>query len=147
MTSAPMSPSTCVQNGPATFCVRSATTMPSSGSATPRVYHRGQCPIGAATAVEFQSLTVHERTPTLYKCPDFRNPTSGISVASGSRAQRRRTSRQEDEMTARKIWIVLAGALWLCLLGVIASVAVERLSGDHQPTALHLDESAVLQDE
>src|SRR5687768_1784582 len=29
-----MSPSTCVQNGPATFCVRSATTIPSSGSAT-----------------------------------------------------------------------------------------------------------------
>src|SRR5262249_45407629 len=29
-----MSPSVCVQNGPATFCVRSATTIPSSGSAT-----------------------------------------------------------------------------------------------------------------
>src|SRR5262245_5678051 len=33
-TSAPISPSVCVQNGPATFCVRSATTIPSSGSAT-----------------------------------------------------------------------------------------------------------------
>src|SRR5688572_23319383 len=33
-TSAPMSPRTCVQNGPATFWVRSTTTRPSSGSAT-----------------------------------------------------------------------------------------------------------------
>jgi len=44
-------------------------------------------------------------------------------------------------MTARKIWIVLAGALWLCLLGVIASVAVERLRVDHHRTASHLDEA------
>ena len=42
-------------------------------------------------------------------------------------------------MTARKIWIVLAGALWLCLLGVIASVAVERRRVDHQRTVAHLD--------
>jgi hypothetical protein len=44
-------------------------------------------------------------------------------------------------MTARKIWIVLAGALWLCLLGVIASVAVERLRVDHHRTAAHFDET------
>ena len=39
ITSAPMSPRICVQKGPATFWVRSATTMPSNGSATPGVYH------------------------------------------------------------------------------------------------------------
>src|SRR2546428_10551253 len=44
-------------------------------------------------------------------------------------------------MTARKIWIVLAGALWLCLLGVIASVAVERLRVDHKRLAgAHLED-------
>src|SRR5438445_2446167 len=52
---------------------------------------------------------------------------------------RDRKTRQEDGMTARKIWIVLAGALWLCLLGVIASVAVERRRVDHQRTVAHLD--------
>src|SRR3989441_7968920 len=44
-------------------------------------------------------------------------------------------------MTARKIWVVLAGALWLCLLGVIASVAVERLRVDQKRTAAHLEEA------
>jgi len=44
-------------------------------------------------------------------------------------------------MTARKIWVVLAGALWLCLLGVIASVAVERLRVDHKRTAAHVEEA------
>src|SRR5438128_3265455 len=44
-------------------------------------------------------------------------------------------------MTARKIWIVLAGALWLCVLGVIASVAVERLRVDHKRLAgAHLED-------
>ena len=37
MTSAPMSPSVCVQNGPATFWVRSTTTIPSSGNGTDEV--------------------------------------------------------------------------------------------------------------
>ncbi len=44
-------------------------------------------------------------------------------------------------MTVRKMWIVLAGALWLCLLGVIASVAFERLGVEHKRAAIHLDEA------
>ncbi len=49
--------------------------------------------------------------------------------------------RQEDGMTVRKMLIVLAGALWLCLLGVIASVAVERLSVEHKRAVAHLGEA------
>src|SRR5688572_27834989 len=37
-----MSPSTCVQKGPVTLCVSSATTIPSSGSATGGVYRRAR---------------------------------------------------------------------------------------------------------
>src|SRR3989442_5005904 len=63
------------------------------------------------------------------------------ALRSAHAAPRCRKARQEDGMTARKIWIVLAGALWLCLLGVIGSVAVERLRVDHKRTVAHLEEA------
>src|SRR5256712_5962303 len=63
------------------------------------------------------------------------------ALRSAHAAPRCRKARQEDGMTARKIWVVLAGALWLCLLGVIASVAVERLRVDHKRLAgAHLED-------
>src|SRR3989442_8147758 len=63
------------------------------------------------------------------------------ALRSAHAAPRCRKARQEDGMTARKIWVVLAGALWLCLLGVIASVAVERLRVGHKRTAAHVEEA------
>jgi len=52
------------------------------------------------------------------KCLDFQNlimaPALRCSLA------------EEEGMTVRNVWIVLAGALWLGVLGVIGSVALDR---------------------
>src|SRR2546426_7973390 len=63
------------------------------------------------------------------------------ALRSAHAAPRCRKARQEDGMTARKIWVVLAGALWLCLLGVIASVAVGPLRVGHKRTAAPVEEA------
>src|SRR5260370_29967365 len=75
-----MSPSVCVQNGPATFCVRSTTTIPSSGRATDASV--------AAPAAGGEAAPRNGSAPVA-RLEEQRAPRAGVrSVAHAGRAAR-----------------------------------------------------------
>ena len=47
-------------------------------------------------------------------------------------------------MTARNVWVAIAGALWLCIVGVIGGVVVDRshIHGRHAAIVAQLDQAA-----